>query len=305
MYMTTGWPTFLYVWQDGSSKAVCAFAERGDAPHIDVVTPYGFGGFTGVRAGPGLLDSWRQFAGDRGYVAGYLGLNPELSPDVCRQSPDYAEHNDVYILELDRGLDALRAALSRNRRRQLRAFEARGSLVRERERLSAYFLANVDAFLQSSGASAAYAFSQSTWRSLLDLEDVFLIGAEGPDGDVVAACLFSHTRHCGEAMFSISSPAGREYAAPLIWAGAAELTARGVQRLNLGGGVRRGDGVAEFKERFGAKRLPLGALRQVYRPAVYAELCRGAGVADLADPAAYFPAYRRPGARSTPRTPPS
>jgi hypothetical protein len=106
-------------------------------------------------------------------------------------------------------------------------------------------------------------------------------------------------------MFSISSPAGRQYSAPLIWAGATELATRGITRLNLGGGVRRGDGVAEFKERFSAKRLALGALRQVYRPTLYADLCREAGAADPADRDGYFPAYRRPGALAMLRTPPS
>jgi hypothetical protein len=301
MQLTTGWPTFLYVWRDGASRAVCAVAERGEPGQVDVVTPYGFGGFAGVDVRPGLLDDWHGFARDRGYVAGYLGLNPVLAPAVFRQSPDYAEHNDVYVLELDRGLDALHAALSRNRRRQLAAFAAGGArIVRERQRVAAYFLANVDAFLQSSGASAAYALSPSTWRSLLDLDESLLIGAEGADGELVAACLFTSTRWCAEAMFSISSPAGRMYSAPLIWAGARELAARGIPCLNLGGGVRRGDGVAQFKERFSPRRLALGALRQVYRPAIYAELCREVGAADPADRSGYFPPYRRPVAQATP-----
>ena len=68
--------------------------------------------------------------------------------------------------------------------------------------------------------------------------------------------------------------------------------------------MRRGDGIAEFKERFGARRLPLGALKQVYRPTVYADLCRDAGVLDPADRTGYFPAYRRPGARAASGSPP-
>jgi hypothetical protein len=303
MQLTTGWPTYLYVWQDGDSRAVSAIAERGEPGQVDVVTPYGFGGFTGTGPGTGLLDSWNAFARGREYVAGYLGLNPVLVPDVCRQSPDHAEQNDVYVLELDRGLDALQTALSTNRRRQLRAFAAQGTpVVEDQDRLGAYFLANVDVFLRSSGASAAYAFTSSTWTSLLDLDDVFLIGVEAPDGSVVAACLFGATPHCGEYLFGISSPGGRAYSAPLIWSAATRLAARGVPRLNLGGGVRRGDGIAEFKERFGATRLPLGALKQVYRPSVYGELCRDAG-ADPDDRTGYFPAYRRPGARTTSEPP--
>ena len=303
MQLTTGWPTYLYVWQDGPARAVCAVAERGEAGQVDVVTPYGFGGFTGVHVGQAVLDSWLQFARDRGYVCGYVGLNPELAPDACRRSPDYAEHNDVYVLELDRGLGALHAALSTNRRRQLRAFQGGGGEVLEGgERLADYFLANVDAFLEASGASASYAFDSATWAALLEMEDVFLVGVEGADGQVLAACLFGHTPYCGEYLFGISTPAGRRYSTPLIWAGAERLAQRGVPRLNLGGGVRRGDGIAEFKERFGAKRLALGALKQVYRPDLYAQLCRDAGV-DPADRSGYFPPHRRPSASMASRHP--
>jgi hypothetical protein len=303
MQLTTGWPTSLYVWQDGGARAVCAVAERGEAGQLDVVTPYGFGGFVGIDAGPALLADWERFARGRGYVCGYLGLNPELAPGVCRRSPDHAEHNDVYVLRLDAGLEALHDALSTNRRRQLRAFAEQGRRVLEDpDRLAAYFLADVDAFLASSGASASYAFTPATWTALLDLDDTFLLGVESDDGEVVAACLFAATPHCGEYLFGISRPEGRTFTAPLIWAAAGRMAERGVPLLNLGGGVRRGDGIAEFKERFGAERLPLGALRQVYRPEVYDRLCRDAG-ADPDDRTGYFPAYRRPGTRTGSRSP--
>ena len=57
--------------------------------------------------------------------------------------------------------------------------------------------------------------------------------------------------------------------APLVWAGAARLPDMGVPKLNLGGGARRDDGIAEFDKRFGAMRLRLGALKQMYRPHVF------------------------------------
>jgi hypothetical protein len=62
--------------------------------------------------------------------------------------------------------------------------------------------------------------------------------------------------------------------------------------LNLGGGVVPGDGIAEFKARFGTSRAPLSALAQVYQPDVFARLCADAGV-DPDDRSGYFPPYRR------------
>ena len=49
----------------------------------------------------------------------------------------------------------------------------------------------------------------------------------------------------------------------------------GIPFLNLGGGVRDGDTLAEFKRRFGGLELPLKSLRQIYRPDEYAVLSQG------------------------------
>ncbi|MGY1664591.1 GNAT family N-acetyltransferase [Geodermatophilus sp. SYSU D00696] len=299
MYFTTGWPTYLWTWARGTSRAVCAISERGDGGTVDVVTPYGFGGVVGVGLDFDVLDDWSVFARDRGYVCGYLGLNPELTPSVVRRSGEYTEHNDVYVLDLDRGVEALHTALSTNRRRQLRAFaDGPARVIDDRERLTRWFLDNVGSFLSERGASAVYAFSALTWESLLGLDNVLVLGVEEPDGAIAAVSVFAHTPHCAEYLFGISRPEGRSYSAVLIWSAVEALSEMGIPRLNLGGGVRRGDGIADFKERFGARRLPLGALKEVYRPEAYAALCRAAGK-DPADRAGFFPAYRAPDALAT------
>jgi hypothetical protein len=294
MHLTTDWPTFLYTWEKGSSRAVCAIAERSSGDYVDVVTPYGFGGIVGEQVGPDMLADWQKSARNRNYVCAYLGLNPELMPTACRESPDYSEDNEVFILELDRGEAALHDALSRNRRRQLLAFrDGPARLVEERDRLAAFFRHEVEDFLRRKGATSTYRFTRATWDALLTLDNVILIGAEGLEGGIAAVCVFAFTPYCAEALFGISCPSGNTYSAPLIWAGAMRLIQHGVPRLNLGGGVQRGDGIAMFKERFGAKRLPFGALKEVYRPDIYATLSQGVGK-DPSDRSGYFPAYRSP-----------
>src|SRR4051812_23874008 len=77
MHLTTGWPTYLYSWADGDARIVCPIAERGSPGQVDVVTPYGFGGFVGVGVDERAVDAWRHFAEERGYISGYVVLNPE------------------------------------------------------------------------------------------------------------------------------------------------------------------------------------------------------------------------------------
>lgn len=292
MSLTTGWPTYLYVWQRGGSRAVCAISERGSPGVVDVVTPYGFGGFVATSPGSDVLAHWGAFARARGYVSGYLGLNPLFMPPDLRGSPDYAEHNELFVLPLEGGTDALYDSLSTNRRRELRSFAARGAqVVDDRTSVREYFLAGFDDFMRSKGATSTYDFSDETWRALLDCDEVFLLGAQEADGSLVAASLFALTPYCGEYLFGISDPGRMGYSSNLIWAAATRLADEGVPLLNLGGGVHPGDGVAAFKARFGGRRLPLGALRQVYQPDTFARLCRQVG-RDPWDRTGFFPPYR-------------
>lgn len=295
MRMTTGWPTYLYVRDEGRVRDVCAIAERGGAGVVDVVTPYGFGGFVSDGgSAEELLAAWHDFARRREYVSGYIGLNPLLAPHSLRESSDYAEHNELFVLRLDRGMQALHADLSTNRRRQLRQFaDGRQRLVDQQERVWPYFLRNVDDFLRRSGASRTYAFAMATWESLIAGNNVFCIGVEEDDGEISAASLFAYTPFGGEYLFGVSSPRGRGHSAALIWEAATRMGHRGIPWLNLGGGVRPGDGIADFKQRFGGERLPMGALKQVYRPEMHARLCRGVG-RNADDRSGFFPPYRAP-----------
>ncbi|HEX2644425.1 MAG TPA: hypothetical protein VHU81_15625, partial [Thermoanaerobaculia bacterium] len=120
---------------------------------------------------------------------------------------------------------------------------------------------------------------------------VLLLGVAGPDG-IEAVSVFGWTPYLADFLHNVSRPGGERHSAPLIWQAARLLHARRIPFLCLGGGIREGDGVARFKERFGGERRPLAALRQVYDRERYAELCRLAGV----DPEAegYFPPYRNP-----------
>jgi hypothetical protein len=124
------------------------------------------------------------------------------------------------------------------------------------------------------------------------LDDVIMVGA-GNGGTLESVAVFGHTPHAGDYLFNVSVPGGERHAVYLIWFAVERLRELGVPKLNLGGGVREGDDLAEFKRRFGAAELPLASLRQVYLPDVYERLCRDAGVS--ADRGGWFPPYRAAG----------
>jgi hypothetical protein len=292
MSMTSGAPTFLFHWAAGSSRFVCPVMEREFEGYVDVCTPYGFSGFAGTGDWIAMQEAWRKLAVQRGYVCGYIGLNPLLTATEHFPANELHEYSDVYVLDLRRSEADLYAALTANRKRQLKSAEAKATGLDVSPEACRTFLSDhLDAFYDQRGVGSAYRLTRETLESLMNPAHSVITGAED-DAGVVAASLFVHSSYIAEYFAGISTPAGRRWSAVLLWRGAMELMRRGIPFLNLGGGVRRGDGVAEFKSRFGAERHPLCALKQVYRPDEYTRLCASVGT----DPEArdgFFPAYHQ------------
>lgn len=295
MALTTGLPTYLYVWEHGSGRAVCPLSERTFAGATDVFTPYGFSGFVRTGDTTGLPADWAEYAAGRGYVCGYIGMNPLLGDLDGFCGEDVYEHNELYVLDLTRTQASLFESLSRNRRRQVKTSEQQaGWLIADTRRNAGFMLKHHRASLERKGTAGTYRFSDATLRCILELPNTLLIGAG--DGDAVeSAWLFTYTRWAAESFMSVALPGAEHHAAALTWHGMLELRRRGIPILNLGGGVHRDDGIARFKQRFGPSAVSLCALKQVYRPGEYERLCRAAGM-DPDDRSGFFPPYwRSPG----------
>jgi hypothetical protein len=285
--------TFLYRYEDGDTRIVCPLSERNWKGTTDIVTPYGFSGFAGNGDCTCFAQAFKSFARDRGYVCGYIGLNPLFANQTHFEPGDVHVYNSLYVLDLSRSMSDLFANLSTNRKRQLKNWDqVQASLFEDGTRTAEFFMENFSGFLSEKRAAGVYAFSRETLSRLVAQENVFLVGAQR-DGGMSAVSVFAHTPYAGDYLFNISKPEGRDFAAALIWFGARRLKQLGVPWLNLGGGIHEDDGVARFKERFGGAKRGLSSLKQVYQPETYRTLCREAGT-DPEDRKGYFPAYRQP-----------
>ena len=292
MALTTGYETYLYRYDADGHTVVCPVAERPFRGHVDILTPYGFSGFAGTAAQPEFGEEWRQETRQRGYVCGYIGLNPLLCTPEWGHSTELHTHNQIYALDLQLDTDELHANLSSARRRQLRKWPADVELVFERDRLKRFVAEHYRAFFQRKKAGAAYQFRRQTIEDLADHHNVMLLGVEGSDG-LEEVMMLAFTPHAAEYVMSISNDDARRHAAHLIWEGVSQLKKRRVPWFNLGGGVHPGDGVARFKEHFGGRVFPLQSLKQVYDPESFRALCERAG-ADPQDLSGYFPPYHAP-----------
>lgn len=293
MHLSSGLPTRLYEVRTRSARFVCPIVERAVDQDVDVVTPYGFSGFAGEGHDDQLPLLWREWARRQGYVAGFVMQNPLLGSSPYAMLGEAYQQKHVYAIDLTRPVDDLFDRLHTNRRRQLRRWEQiAAGLVLDRTRLTAFLLDHYREFLRSRDATAVYDLAPESLAVLADLDNVVLVGAaEG--GRLTAVSMFGYTGSGADYLFNVSVPEGRPHSAALIWYAVLRLRSLGVPWLNLGGGVAEDDGVARFKQRFGADVLPLVYLKQVYDEARYRDLCRRAGV-DHDDLTGWFPPYRRP-----------
>jgi hypothetical protein len=287
--LSTNHRTFLYLAETPGARVACPIAERPIDEHVDIVTPSGFSGFVGTGRWPDFPEHFRDFARSQGYVCGYIELNP-LYGDASYVDPDEVYPNTyVYVLDLTLGMDVLHGRLSRNRRRELRAWSP-GIHDLDRPRLCDFLLTHYAAFMKHRGVGAQYRYDARTLDEICASGNVLLFGAES-NGCVEAVRVVGYTAHGADDLFLVSTDEGSRHAAGLAWSAVHRLTELGVPTYNLGGGVRPGDAVAQAKERFRPTRLPLNGLKQVYDRETYGELCRRYGQRQEVHPG-YFPPYR-------------
>lgn len=265
------------------------FFERAWADTVDIATTPGLSGAS-ISGDPGrALTLWHEFAASRGWIAGYIQLAVTADEFTPPEDDVIAVTNDVFVLDLT-APDPLAGASEIVGRKVRRAQRAGVKPVADRPRLATAMQELYPAAMRRVGASAAYDFAPGTLeRWILDPSTV-VVGAE-LGGSVEALSIFLVAGEHSEYHLNACTEEARDMTAWLIREAINVLRARGVGSLNLGGGIRRRDGVYQFKERFHGAIHPLRSVRQIYDPAAYETLCRESGVGS--ERSGWFPAYRR------------
>jgi hypothetical protein len=288
-HLSTQYRTFLYYAETPGARVACPIVERPVDEYVDITTPLGFSGFVGRGRWPDFPGYFREFARRQGYVCGYITLNPMFGDATYVDPGEIYPNTYVYVLDTTLGMNVLYQRLSRNRRRELRAWTP-GLHEIERSGLREFLLTNYGAFMERRGAARQYRYDTRTLHAICDSPNVLMFGAAVNDC-VEAVRVVGYTAHGADDLFLVSTDEGSRHAAGLAWSAVHRLTEIGVPMYNLGGGVMPGDAVAQSKERFRPARLPLNGLKQVYDLDAYDRLCRRYGQRRGVHPG-YFPPYR-------------
>ena len=290
MYLTTNYPTFLYCYEKENVKIICPVSERIFGDYVDIVTPYGFSGFSGDIDCTEFPDHWQEYAKNHDYVCGYISLNPIFSKKSYYNQRDASIRTDLYFLDLTQSLTQLYDNLDSNRKRQIKDYRsAESKFVYDKDILTEFFIDNYYSFLDRINASEANYFSETTLRFICSLENVFMVGARD-SGKITAVYIFAYTQNCGECLFNVALPEGRHHSPTLLWCGLKFFRSKKIPMMNLGGGSNIDDSIALSKQRFGAVAYPFVNLRQIYDQKVYDLLSK-----KFPGKEGYFPSYRSSG----------
>lgn len=289
MKLTTGHDTYLYSYENKDTLIVAPILEREFLGYKDIAKPFGYSGFTGIKFTNTFSKEWKEFTKSKGYVAGYLGIHPVFCKSDLFPQQDVKEYNCAFVLDLKPEVDEILGKMAGNRRRQFNDWhQIKSSLTENRSELETFFQGHYTDFLNRKNAKSYYFFSMETISELFEIETSFAVGAYEA-GKIVAATYFAYTKHIGNALYHLSLPGSEHYSASLLWYGARKLKSFGIPAMNFGGGF---NGIARFKKRFGTKRYPLKAVRQIYRNDVYEFLCNKENE-DPTNKHGFFPAYRK------------
>jgi hypothetical protein len=291
MHLTTGFPTYLFKFEQSNIRIVCPIAERKFLSYTDIITPFGISGFVGNRPCEGFPSIWSQFAQDKGYISGYIVVNPYLAHESYIDQDSIYMYNHLFCLDLRLSEKEIISNFSRNRKRQIRDFDkSEENFYTEKPILIDFFVSNFYDFYKRKNASASYHLSKETLLFLLNQDNIILVGIM-KRGLIVAVSLFVYTMYIGDHFFNISLEGAEKYIVPLTWFGLKKLKSNNIPYLNLGGGSgKENDSYAEFKRRFGPDVYPLRAIKQIYDYQIYRELCLKCG-ADPENKSGYFPPF--------------
>ncbi|RKH22905.1 GNAT family N-acetyltransferase [Corallococcus sp. CA041A] len=254
-------------------------------PYQDAISPYGF---PGGRM-DGLSEVWKDAVDWTGIGLVSLFVRDRVSGPRCFAGG--TERNEVFFIDSRRPLE-FQAEARRQMRRNTRlgyvstCGPAREASHEEREGFKEVYRQT----MVRDEAHARYFFSDAYFEDLFSSPLAWLLTTRAPDGGiassgvVVASDGVLHYYLGGTADAHLS----RSPTKNTVFEAMVALSVRMGLPLHLGGGVRPGDGLEQFKRSFANASSRLHTHEIICEPSVYARLSAGRGETG------FFPAYRAP-----------
>ncbi len=280
---------FLYVFSEGPTTVCCPFAVREKGGIKEVFTPYGF---SGLCTNGSINNFWKQFHAfmqHQGFVTGYMLQHPLCSPPEQRAA---FPTRPLFALNLRVSLDELLSTMHQTHRYEIRRWLELPDIKISTEKIPearGAFLKFYPEAMARSGASSAYAFNPKTLNAFMDMPECLIVSA-AHKGQIEAVSLFLYTSSGADYFLSAATENGRHHSRGLIWKAAEALKAKSIPQLFLGGGIKAGDDLEQFKRRFGSKQFESTCYKEIFNQTAYNNLCTQHKVSPEIG-LGYFPPY--------------
>jgi hypothetical protein len=253
----------------------------------DITSAYGFGGPFGTGR-PGWREAFRSACAERGVVSEFVRFHPVRgNQTLAGDDLTLSLVQEMVVLDVASDDDELVRRMVPQARNKLRKALRAGLAAEPSRDLDRFWRMYTEA-MQAVGARESYLFGLEYFEALDGLGDGLLMLDAGQ-----AAALFLSGAGAMHYFLAASTAEGRRNAAAnlVIYEAMRRSRAGGLSVLNLGGGLRDGDALHDFKQSFGPGRAPYYVGSAVHDEQAYRELTEQAGVALDDD---HFPAYRKP-----------
>jgi hypothetical protein len=268
--------------EEGEMLAPLVVREIAGANGRDASSPYGYPGLAApaaARLDPAQVD-WSDTGLVSLFIRHRLGADPPLAGATVRNTVQIA---DPALSRKSRPSD--RQQIRRNDERGYEVRHASGSQVSEADR--AGFLNAYEQTMRRAQADDRYLFEADYFARILAFEDSSLFLAREPGREVAAGSIA--TRSDGMLHYYLSGTADRFLGdSPMknVVAAIVDFSEEQGLPLNLGGGVKPGDPLEEFKRGFANRTEPFHTSEVICDGEAYERLSAGS------DPGGFFPAYR-------------
>ncbi len=270
---------------DGDARAALPLQVRPipGVDRVDAISPYSY---PGARREGGPIDATAVDLSGSGLVSAFVR-------DRLDEPPTFKNPTERSVVLLADPELPRKSRMSD--RQQIRKNEADGYELR-RVAGPAASGAEIDAFhsvytetMRAVDAAERYFFDRDYFVTLLGFPRSWLVTVTGPEGDAAAAALTAVSDGLLHYYLSGTADAHRRRApSKNLIVACSEHAAELGMPLNLGGGVKPGDGLEEFKRGFANRELPFRTHELICDPAAYAELSGDR------DDDGFFPLYRAP-----------
>jgi hypothetical protein len=253
-----------------------------DADALDASSPYGYPGLSapqGVQLDPSRID-WSGTGLVSLFLRHRLGGEPPLRDATARNEVQIA---DPSLSRKSRPSD--RQQIRRNAERGYEVRHVPGPNASDSDRRG--FLAVYEQTMRRAKADPRYFFDPEYFARILAFEDSYMFLALEPEGNVAAGSIA--TRSDGMLHYYLSGTADQFRGdSPMknVVAAIVDFSEGLGLPLNLGGGLRPGDALDEFKRGFANRTEPFHTSEVVCDAEAYERLSGGR------DPGGFFPAYR-------------